>query len=311
MAPQSFHYYHFKGEPLEQPVAGSVRLTQKNTPTFAMANDWPDVEDFSGTLSPEGPWPEPSDDATKADGLAWAAVGGQVLALPRSAPALYLSPLDPPVPGGPKRGGVPVLFPQFAQHGHLPKHGWARQALWHCQATRAGSHSEDGLLHWVAEWDCPPDTHPAWPHEAQLRHELTVQGASLHSRLEVRNTGTTTFSWTGGLHPYWQVPNVVDCLLEGLPQGPLRWDGAECEQLHPNAAALTLHLGGGSTLALRSQGFTEWMVWNPGAEGAQALRDLPPGDWRHFVCIEPVCVSTPVTLAPGESFVGHLWVERA
>lgn len=284
-------------------------MIQEPTPAFATANDWPDVDDFSGTLSPEGSWTEPVADTSVADGLAWAAVGGQVLALPSTAPALYLSPLAPHVPGGPKRGGVPVLFPQFAEHGQLPKHGWARQALWQCQPSGAGTFPGGSLLHWAAQWDCPPNTHPDWPHKAHLRHELTVQGGSLHFRLEVHNTGATDWSWSGGLHPYWRVPALTDCWLEGLPHGPLRFDGAQCEQLHPNTAALTLHMGDGTSLKLRTLGFTEWMVWNPGAEGTLALRDLPPGDWRHFVCIEPVCVSNPVTLAPGESFVGHLWVE--
>src|SRR5258705_2204548 len=36
---------------------------------------------------------------------------------------LYLSPL-PRQPGEPIRGGIPVVFPQFANRGPLPMHGY-------------------------------------------------------------------------------------------------------------------------------------------------------------------------------------------
>ena len=48
------------------------------------------------------------------------------------------------------------------------------------------------------------------------------------------------------------------------------------------------------------------MVWNPGAQGERDFADLPPGDWRHFVCIEPVIASTAQVLLPGEIFTGKL-----
>ena len=34
------------------------------------------------------------------------------------------------VPDGPARGGVPILFPQFADRGILQKHGLVRAAHW-------------------------------------------------------------------------------------------------------------------------------------------------------------------------------------
>ena len=39
---------------------------------------------------------------------------------------------------------------------------------------------------------------------------------------------------------------------------------------------------------------------HPGKAGAQALNDLPNDDWQRFVCIEPVRVSRPCVLQPGE-----------
>ena len=51
------------------------------------------------------------------------------------------------------------------------------------------------------------------------------------------------------------------------------------------------------------------MVWNPGAEGARDLADLPDADWQRFVCVEPVIVDRPVALAPGQSFTGTFTID--
>jgi len=50
-------------------------------------------------------------------------------------------------------------------------------------------------------------------------------------------------------------------------------------------------------------------VWNPGAEGARDLADLPDADWQRFVCVEPVIVDRPVALAPGQSFTGTFTID--
>ena len=44
--------------------------------------------------------------------------------------ALFLSRAAKFEPGSAIRGGVPVIFPQFAELGPLPKHGFARTQTW-------------------------------------------------------------------------------------------------------------------------------------------------------------------------------------
>ena len=38
-------------------------------------------------------------------------------------------------PGDPIRGGIPVVFPQFANTGPLPQHGFARKTEWQLAET--------------------------------------------------------------------------------------------------------------------------------------------------------------------------------
>jgi glucose-6-phosphate 1-epimerase len=48
------------------------------------------------------------------------------------------------------------------------------------------------------------------------------------------------------------------------------------------------------------------MVWNPGREGATRISDLPDEDWDKFICIEPIVLSEPKTLLPGDAFNGAM-----
>jgi glucose-6-phosphate 1-epimerase len=137
---------------------------------------------------------------------------------------------------------------------------------------------------------------------------MLLQAGSLHMLLRVTNTGKDPFSWTGGLHPYWWVPQLQDARLIGLPGEPLTGLGAPgLERLYPNSGPVTLVRGGAGSLQLQASGFSDLMVWNPGqAGGANLLVYMPADGWRQFVCIEPLCVNQPVVLEPGENFVGTL-----
>ena len=75
---------------------------------------------------------------------------------------LYLSPLM--LEGLPRRGGVPILFPQFADRGILPKHGFARNASWQCVDEVHGENLSQS--HYRLE--ITPHLLSDWPHHASL-----------------------------------------------------------------------------------------------------------------------------------------------
>jgi glucose-6-phosphate 1-epimerase len=62
------------------------------------------------------------------------------------------------------RGGIPVLFPQFANSGHLKKHGFVRDMEWDLMYELQDEEQA------IIEYDCNINAgdFPEWPYNAKL-----------------------------------------------------------------------------------------------------------------------------------------------
>ena len=133
-------------------------------------------------------------------------------------------------------------------------------------------------------------------------------------------TGFFTFAFTAALHTYLRVHDLADVALEGL-QGcdfedsaaggvlrredhfAVRFDG-EVDRIYGDVVAPLALRDGAHALAIAQDGFSDTVVWNPGAALAATLRDLAPGDHQRFVCVEAGQVLQPVVLEPGDHWIG-------
>jgi glucose-6-phosphate 1-epimerase len=239
-------------------------------------------------------------------------LGAQVLAIEN---VFYLSPMTMDFQG-PRRGGVPIIFPQFANKGFLTKHGFARNCQWQMKLEEC-----DGYGRLFYTKNILSDDFPGWPHEAALEIQVVAIDKEIRIEMVVLNTGPTEFSWTGGLHPYFRVDNLMETWVEGFKMDYSSCEHSQsqfergkdyftftdfgCEVLflaHSKLKLITLS----KTIDIESEGFEEWMIWNPGKDGALRIADLPDDDWQRFVCIEPVSVTTPIRLDVGQKFKGAL-----
>ncbi|HEU4844866.1 MAG TPA: D-hexose-6-phosphate mutarotase [Burkholderiaceae bacterium] len=219
------------------------------------------------------------------------------------------------------RGGVPVIFPQFNARGDGPRHGFARTSTWRL----AGSGDGDGRA-WaefvLAQPDLAAPVAQAWPHGFELRLRFTLGGAALDMDCTVRNTGAHAFPFGVALHTYFDVGRLEAAGIEGLqhcrytdhhlatlaqPEPVLRFT-EKTDRLYQATPALTLRTADGA-LRLEQQGYSEWVVWNPGAADAAALADMADDEYLRFVCIEPARVDQQ-QLAPGGQWVGRHRISR-
>jgi len=200
------------------------------------------------------------------------------------------------------RGGVPVIFPQFSEQGSGMRHGFARVSNWRL----AGDGVENGAA-WAEfaldQGDLAPAHGAAWPHRFALALRITLQGNELTMDLSVRNCGDAPFPFAAALHTYHLVPQLAEVRIDGVEAGTL----TICDKLDKVYSGIdgTVTLATSArVLVLEQEGFSDAVVWNPGAADTAALADMQDDEYQRFVCIEPAQLQA-VTLAPATGWRGH------
>lgn len=223
------------------------------------------------------------------------------------------------------RGGVPVIFPQFGARGTGMRHGFARISNW--RHASSGSH-DDGTC-WselvLTRADVAASAALSWsqPFECRLRVDLQAQALEVH--LQVNNPGSAPFSFSSALHNYWQLDDLSSSPIGGLQGCPFSdqtsnttssaiQDSADLiiasklDRIYGGASHPVTLRQPHSQLKITQHGFSDVVVWNPGAEDAAGLPDLANEEYHHFVCIEPAQVA-PHALAGGASWHGWQRIE--
>jgi glucose-6-phosphate 1-epimerase len=230
------------------------------------------------------------------------------------AERLYLSPTNPWAATDAIRGGVPVIFPQFAARGPLPKHGFARAALW--SMTGQGMDEADGCGWVTLTFSDSPETRAVWPHRFRLELTARFDADHLSIRLDVTNAGEKAFAFTTALHSYLRA-DVTDRVsgLAGLElidsadgdrrlragDAPIPLD-APIDRIFLNVERPITLERAASVLRIEQSGFCDAVVWKPAA--ADRLPALPPDDHSRFVCVEAAAVGAPLSLAPNQRWSG-------
>jgi glucose-6-phosphate 1-epimerase len=269
-----------------------------------------------------GPVAVPSVVTLRADDGAFAEIHRHGAHVTRWRPAgdvddrLYLSPRSDFGASAAIRGGVPVIFPQFAAEGPLPRHGFARTSLWSlgCIARQA-----DGTAAAELVLRDSPDTRAIWDVAFNAVLAVSVVAREIAITLRVQNVGDRALSFTAALHTYLRVRDVADAEIHGLRGTRYRVSGDrtlvrdDADRLVVDDYLDRVYVDAPSHLELRerdrslrleTEGFPDAVVWNPGRERAAALHDLEPGGERRFVCIEAAAVQAPVTLGVGRQWTG-------
>ncbi len=236
----------------------------------------------------------------------------------------YLSPSAVAGPGNAVRGGIPVCFPQFSQRGPLPRHGLLRERTWQWVD---GAQRGDVMIGVLRTTD-DEATRALWPHKFEAELSFSFSGLQLEVELAITNTGDPEtdqpFEFNATLHSYVRVDDITRARLAGLyavryldqltglsqPQemDPFSFVGEidriyfDTHQLNKGPLTLATAMG---RMSIDNIGFEDVVVWNPGPVKAAGLADLPDGDWQRFLCVEAAAIGAPITLAPGQEWVGR------
>ena len=215
------------------------------------------------------------------------------------------------------RGGIPVCFPQFANTGDLPKHGFVRSREWTVNAERCG----DDYALVTLELADDEATRALWPHSFVAELTLMLEADRIDIELSITNSGGAPFEFTGALHSYLRVTQVEDAAVEGLygydyrdavnDDAVRRETGtelvveSEVDRVYFDVKRPQLLKAGNLSLGIQSQGFPDVVIWNPWVERCAELKDMPVDAWRHMLCVEAAAVREPVQLPAGEEWYGR------
>ncbi|MEI7844645.1 MAG: D-hexose-6-phosphate mutarotase [Chloroflexota bacterium] len=225
---------------------------------------------------------------------------------------MFLSPRAEFRMGAAIRGGVPVIFPQFSGMGPLPKHGFARTKIWEVDRL-----TPESVVFSLSE---TPESMQVWPYRFLAEYSIRLLDTSLEMAISVTNRDSLPISFTIALHTYLRVDHVSQVLINGL-QGLTYKESANLNKEFSDGAAYIAFTGevdriyldipgtiqlidGARNLRIQASGFSDAVIWNPGAEKCASLGDLRPDGYKQFVCVESASIGNPVNLLPGETWQG-------
>ncbi|KAJ6923433.1 glucose-6-phosphate 1-epimerase [Populus alba x Populus x berolinensis] len=224
------------------------------------------------------------------------------------------------------RGGIPICFPQFGNHGSLEQHGFARNRFWSIDTDPppfpTNSKSFIDLILKPSEEDMQK-----WPHSYEFRLRVALgTGGDLMLTSRIRNTNADgkPFTFTFAYHTYFSVSDIsevrVECLetldyLDNLQnkerfteQGDALTFESEVDKIYlstPTKIAILDHEKK-RTFVLRKDGLPDAVVWNPWDKKAKTMADFGDDEYKHMLCVEAAVVEKPITLKPGEEWKGRL-----
>lgn len=231
-------------------------------------------------------------------------------------PVLFMSGKSHFAAGKAIRGGVPLVFPWFADRtGGLPggAHGFARILPW--EVVAAEQRAEGVALSFKL---LPNQTTRDLGFDHFVLVYEVVVGKTLTLALEVENVGDSPLTFEEALHAYYSVSDVRQIEVSGLDEtdyldradnakprhqgvGAIRFAG-ETDQLHLHTqAAVTISdPDWRRRIVIEKRGSNSTVVWNPWIEKAARLADFGDDEWPHMVCVEPAnAAQDAVTVQPG------------
>jgi glucose-6-phosphate 1-epimerase len=247
--------------------------------------------------------------------------GGQVLAWQpvNEQPVFWLSENAIFEQGTAIRGGIPLCWPWFgpyqAPSGETAgNHGFARQRNWQLDEVTIEKNSVT-----VALFLSGLNDHPLWPHQYQLKQQL-IFSKQFEQRLFISNLSSKAFEYSAALHSYFAVSAPENITVPPLSAFPFddKVTGKEqqltalencCGEVdriyYSNEVCSIEDKQWQRTIKVSSTNCQQWVLWNPGAELANKMKDLHVGAENEFVCLEAANTNIHVVEANETVMIGQ------
>ncbi len=227
---------------------------------------------------------------------------------------LYMSPRSALDGIAPIRGGVPLIFPQFANYGSLAPHGFARVSTW--SLVGMGQDTQASF----ASFSLREPQGEAWPFAYALQYTVHLSTNSLELQLSISNEDQVALRFQAGLHTYLRVDDLSQVRIEGLEgaryldrsdqdracvqQASLLKIDGPVDRIYPSAPDFLQVREPQRVTQIQQRGFADAVIWNPGAARCASIPDMEADGYLAMLCLESASITHPVTLLPGEQWLG-------
>ncbi len=213
------------------------------------------------------------------------------------------------------RGGIPVCWPWFGRLA-APAHGFARTSQWHLVEHKE---TDNGVIVCLGLEESEA-TLAIWPFAFQARLYIEVS-ETLKVTLDVCNTDDKPWTFSGALHSYFNIANIVESITTGM--GPEYSDGLQggkiCQggkelQLtgtidriytQPEDTILITDPENTRSISVKNSGDNSAVIWNPWLENSTNMADMADDGYKTMLCVESTYHANSLeegkTLQPGES----------
>jgi glucose-6-phosphate 1-epimerase len=143
--------------------------------------------------------------------------------------------------------------------------------------------------------------HPLWPNSCQLKQVLSF-GETFAQTLYMTNNSDVDCEYTGALHSYFQISDpeyvTVDALStakfddkltaenDNDPQTLINCIGPVDRIYHSEQTMQIVDSHWQRMIEVESFNTNQWVLWNPGIKGAEAMSDIHNNGQQEFVCLE-------------------------
>ena len=214
------------------------------------------------------------------------------------------------------RGGIPLCWPWFGadtENPTRPQHGYARTSDFGVVSTLADERATSIIL----TLDSAQAPYPDWQDKVQLEFEIRLSG-SLWMELRSHNLSTSPLTLSNALHSYFAIANRQRVAIPAVT-GLTYLD--KLQNYRPQLQSTAITLNGEVdrvyqappehivlqdrdrqiNTSIRSWGNNNLVIWNPGAQKAQAMADFDDDGFEQMICIEPAnALKQSIILQPGE-----------
>ncbi|QDS77909.1 hypothetical protein FKW77_000790 [Venturia effusa] len=233
----------------------------------------------------------------------------------------------------PLRGGIPVVFPNFAlppanhSTSKMPNHGFARNSTWEFVGSKEVGKGLDLTFH-LNSSILIPKYQQDWPYSVDLTYVVTLSPNNLAVKFHVANTDKKPIEFQFLLHSYLALPDILQASVSGL-EGSTYQDKTQAYKViaeKSNAVTFTnetdriytpasikepiiLKIMGKPRVTVTRTVLPDVTVWNLWEAKAKITADFEPKTaWKNYLAIEPGYVAKFATLAAGAKWeAGVQW----